>query len=40
MEDVASETPRIYAAFDDHQADHQSSMVKVEGKIENSFCFY
>jgi hypothetical protein len=33
VEDMARETPRIYAALDNHQADHQSTVVEVEGKI-------
>ena len=30
---VARTVPRIYAALDDRQEDHQSTMVEVEGKI-------
>ena len=30
---VARVVPRIYAALEDHQADHQSAMVEVAGKI-------
>ena len=30
---VAREVPRIYAALEDRQADHQSTMVEVAGKI-------
>ena len=30
---VEREVPRIYAALEDHQADHQSTVVEVAGKI-------
>ena len=30
---VARAIPRIYVALEDHQADHQSTMVEVAGKI-------
>ena len=30
---VARAVPRIYVALEDHQADHQSTMVEVAGKI-------
>ena len=30
---VVRTVPRIYAALEDHQVDHQSTMVEVEGKI-------
>ena len=30
---VARTIPRIYAALEDRQADHQSTVVEVEGKI-------
>ena len=30
---VARTAPRIYAALEDHQEDHQSIVVEVEGKI-------
>ena len=30
---VARAVPRIYAALEDHQADHQSTVVEVAGKI-------
>ena len=33
MGQVAREVPRIYAALEDHQADHQSTVVEVAGKI-------
>ena len=30
---VARDVPRIYAALEDHQEDHQSMVVEVKGKI-------
>ena len=33
MGQVARAVPRIYAALEDHQADHQSTVVEVAGKI-------
>ena len=33
MGQVVRTIPRIYAALEDHQEDHQSNMVEVEGKI-------
>ena len=33
MGQVAGTVPRIYAALEDHQADHQSTVVEVAGKI-------
>jgi len=33
VEDMARETPRIYSALDDHQADHQATVVEIGGKI-------
>ena len=33
MGQVARDIPRIYAALEDHQEDHQSTMVEVVGKI-------
>jgi hypothetical protein len=33
--DVARSMPQIYAAFDNKQADHQASMVEMEGIISN-----
>ena len=33
MGQVAREVPRIYAAMEDHQAYHQSTMVEVTGNI-------
>ena len=33
MGQVARVVPRIYAALEDHQEDHQSTMVEVLGKI-------
>ena len=31
---VARVIPRIYAALEDHQVDHQSTVVEVAGKID------
>lgn len=33
VEDMARATSKIYAALEDQQANHQSTMIKVEGKI-------
>ena len=33
MGQVAREVPRIYATLEDHQADHQWTVVEVTGKI-------
>ena len=33
MDQVARKVPRIYATLEDRQADHQSGMVEVAGKI-------
>ena len=33
MGQVAREIPRIYAVLEDHQADHQSTVVEVASKI-------
>ena len=33
MGKVARAVPRIYAALEDHQVDHQSTVVEVAGKI-------
>ena len=33
MGQVARAVPRIYAALEDHQVDHQSTVVEVAGKI-------
>ena len=33
MEDMGRENPQIYAALDNHQVDHQSTIVEVGGKI-------
>ena len=33
--DIANEMPRINAALENRQADHQTSMVEIEGMIEN-----
>ena len=35
VENAARGTPRIYAALDHRQADHQSNMIEVEGMICN-----
>ena len=37
MGQVARAVPRIYAALEDHQADHQSTVVEVAGKIVEKF---
>ena len=37
---VAREVPRIYAALEDCQADHQSTVVEVVGKIVDQSVFY
>ena len=34
---VARAVPRIYAALEDHQADHQSAVVEVAGKIAKQY---
>ena len=34
MEDMARGTPQICAVLDNHQADHQSTIVEVGGKID------
>ena len=33
--DVANEMPRINTALENRQADHQTSMVEVQGMIQN-----
>ena len=33
MDQVERDVPRIYAALEDCQADHQSTVIEVEGKI-------
>ena len=33
IKDMARETPQIYAVFDNHKANHQLLVMKVEGKI-------
>jgi hypothetical protein len=33
VEDMVRETPRIYVALEDQEVDHQSTVIKVEGKI-------
>jgi predicted aspartyl protease len=35
IEDVGKSMPRIYAAMDNRQEDHQPHMIEVEGKINN-----
>jgi hypothetical protein len=35
INDVARIIPRIYAALDNNQADHQASVVELEGMIAN-----
>ena len=35
--DVANEFPRTNAALENRQADHQTSMVEVQGMIQNQF---
>ena len=37
VEDMERETPQIYAALDIHQADHQSIVVEVAGKIAKQY---
>ena len=37
MGQVVRTIPRIYAALEDRQADHQSTVVEVEGKISKQF---
>ena len=36
---VARAIPRIYTALEDHQADHQSTVVEVVGKIVDQSVF-
>ena len=36
---VARTIPRIYAALEDRQADHQSTVVEVEGKIAEQYVY-
>ena len=36
---VAWTIPRIYATLEDRQADHQSTMVEVEGKIVEQYVY-
>ena len=36
VEDIAG-TPRIYAALDGRQEDHQATMVEIEGNILNNY---
>ena len=35
MGDVATSIPRIYVSLDNCQAYHQSSMIEIEGKIND-----
>jgi hypothetical protein len=35
VNDVARSVPQIYAALDNNQADHQASVVEIEGMIFN-----
>jgi hypothetical protein len=35
VEDMGRNVPRIYAAMDNKQAEFQSHMIEVEGKINN-----
>ena len=35
VNDVARSVPQIYAALDNNQADHQASLVEIEGMIFN-----
>ena len=35
VNDVAKSVPQIYAALDNNQADHQASVVEIEGMISN-----
>ena len=37
MVQVERTIPRIYAALEDHQEDHQSTVVEVEGKIAKQY---
>ena len=37
MGQVARAVPRIYAALEDHQEDHQSTMVEVAGNIVEQY---
>jgi rRNA processing protein Gar1 len=37
VNDVARNVPRIYAVVEDRQADHQASVVEVEGKIAKQY---
>jgi hypothetical protein len=39
VNDVARSMPQIYAALDNKQADHQASMVEMEGMIANHLVF-
>jgi hypothetical protein len=35
MKDMGGIMPRIYVALDNKKVEYQSSMIKVEGKIDN-----
>jgi predicted aspartyl protease len=35
VEDMGRNIPRIYAVLEDHEAEHQSHMIEMEGKIIN-----
>ena len=37
VNDIARNIPKINVALDNRKADHQSTMVEVEGKISNTF---
>ena len=39
VEDVLRTTPQIYVALDNHQANHQSTIVEVGGKIAKKSIF-
>ena len=39
VEDVVRTTPQIYVALDNHQANHQSTIVEVGGKIAKKSIF-
>ena len=37
---VARVVPRIYAALEDHQKDHQSTVVEVAGNITEQYVYF
>jgi len=39
VEDMGRNIPRIYASLGDRQAEYQSNMIEVEGKIINKHFF-